>query len=115
TKDNGFIMLHVLFVISLLLLLISHAVASYRMEVHMTDRQIEQIKMETLFQMAREQYKTEYQKSNVLNNNVIYYYPQGEVNITILETENSYVKLSFVIRLPDSDEYLPVNHLFIYD
>lgn len=114
-KNDGFIMLHVLFVISLLFILIISSVSSYRNQVHITHRQIEQIQAETLFQMAREQYKSELENAEEVIDDVNYYFSQGNVEIIVLGMQENYIKLSFVVRISDKDMYYPYVHLLVDD
>lgn len=116
TKDTGFILLHVLFVISLLFILISSGIASYRNEIYITNRQIEQIKIETLFQMAQEKYKRELRNTDEVIDSVSYEFPEGEVDISVLSIEDTYLKLSFVIKFHGNrDNFIPLNHLLVYE
>jgi len=115
TRDNGFIMIHVLFVISLTFILVTSGIASYRNEILITDRQIEQIKIETLFQMGQAKYKQEQSASPSPILAANYDFPDGNVNISLVKIEEAFTELHFRIRFHDSDEFFPVNHRFVLD
>lgn len=114
-KENGFILLHVLFVISILFILVTSGVASYRNELYITDRQIDQVKIESLFQMAQTKYKQDLSNSSEIILHTVYDFPEGQVDISVLTIEETYLKLHFIIKIHDSDEYYPLNPLLIYD
>lgn len=112
TNDKGFILLHVLFIISLLFIIVSYGVSSYRNEVYITQRQVEQITVESIFQMARESYKRDLATSEEIINNITYEFPQGGTDISILSANDSYLKLSFKIYFPDEPvKFFTLNHL----
>lgn len=117
TKNDGFIMLQVLFVVSLLFILIISSIATYRNEVYITARQVEQVKIETLFQMAQSKYKQELAASDAPPSAASFSFPDGTVDISVTEITNHYIKLHFSIKFNDGkkDGYFPFNHLLVYE
>ena len=115
-KDEGFILLHVLFIVSLVFILITSSIAAYRNEIYITERQIDQIKIETLFQMAQAKYRKELDAASEKEPfSASYIFPDGMVDITVTAVKENYVKLHFIIRFDDSDAFFPMNHLLRYE
>lgn len=114
-KNDGFIMLQVLFTIALLFILVTSSIASYRNEVYITKRQIEQVKIETLFQTAQTKYKQTLSESGPPLSPVSYNFPDGTVDISVSDYTGHYVKLQFLITFHDkeSDAYFSINHLLV--
>ncbi|WP_405103985.1 hypothetical protein [Oceanobacillus sp. FSL H7-0719] len=114
-KNDGFIMLQVLFTIALLFILVTSSIASYRNEVYITKRQIEQVKIETLFQTAQTKYKQTLSESGPPLSPVSYNFPDGTVDISVSDYTEHYVKLQFLITFHDkeSDAYFSINHLLV--
>ena len=116
TRDNGFILIHVLFVISLTFILVTSGIASYRNEIYITDRQLEQIKIETLFQMGQAKYKQEQNASSSPIQSVSYEFPDGYVDISIVRIEEDFTELHFIIRFYDETaDFFPINHRLVLD
>lgn len=116
-KNDGFIMLQVLFIVSLLFILIISSIATYRNEIYITTRQIEQVKIETLFQTAQSKYKQELAASDAPPSAASYRFPDGTVDISVTEITDHYIKLHFSIKFHDMEknEYFPINHLLVYE
>ncbi|MHA6250978.1 hypothetical protein [Oceanobacillus sp. CAU 1775] len=114
-NEKGFILVHVLFVVSLLFIIISSSISAYRNEIYINNRQIEQIKVESLFQIAQESYKRDFLVNNEFKE-TYYTFPQGRVEITILNIETEYAKLAFEIWLDDNPrDFFSLRHLFVYN
>lgn len=111
TRPDGFILVHVLFIVSLSFLLIGSTITFYHNELSVTERQIEQTKMETLFQMGRAQYIQEQNQTEELLQSAVYDYPDGTVTIRLLENESVYRELNFYIVLKPDNRVLAINHL----
>jgi len=110
-------MLQVLFVVSLLFILIISSIAAYRNEIYITARQIEQLKVETLFQMAQSKYRQELTASDLPVDAVNYTFPDGTVDISVEEIADHYIKLYFYIKLSNmgKNEYFPIKHLLVIE
>lgn len=114
-RSEGFILVHVLFIISLLFLLVSSSIASYHSDLYITDRQIEQIQAETLFQMSRSSYLEEQQQMDEVLQETNYQFPDGRVEITLLEETEEYLKLNFHVVLEPQEAWFSINHLLEHD
>ncbi|MFD1610002.1 hypothetical protein [Oceanobacillus luteolus] len=110
-KPNGFFLIHVLFTISIIFIIISTSIIAYRNELFITDRQIEQNQIETLFQMARVKYIEEQRKSEEILRTARYTFPYGQVEITLGNATEHYRNLNFQIRLQSQQEFFSINHL----
>lgn len=114
-KPNGFILIHVLFIIALLFLLISSSIASYHSDLFITNGQIEQIRVETLFQMGRVRYLEEQQEIDEVLTETEYHFPDGTVEVSILNETEEYRKLTFHIVLEPQKAWFSINHLIKKD
>ncbi|WP_087971672.1 hypothetical protein [Oceanobacillus rekensis] len=103
TNEDGFILPYVLFIISLLFLLITANINHYQREIEITDRHIQQVRIETLFQMGREKVKSEIEHIQ-LNDTLTYDFPNGEVRIEVKALKASNYELLFNIT-SDSNEH----------
>lgn len=103
-NEKGFILPYVLFIITLLFLLITTNTNHYQREIEITARHIQQVKMETLFQMGREKVKSEIEHVQ-LNDTLIYNFPDGRVRIKITALGDGYSELLFNIT-SNSNEHL---------
>lgn len=104
TNEEGFILPYVLFIITLLFLLITANINHYQREIEITARHIQQVKMETLFQMGREKVKSEIEHVQS-NDTLTYNFPDGRVQIKITALEAGYYELLFNIT-SNSNEHL---------
>lgn len=110
-NNDGFILVHVLFVISLTSILVMSSIASYHNEIYITERQIEQIELETLFQMGREKFKQELLSSPVPVDYASYEFPIGSVQITVMEKTETYMNLYFEFGFQNKPDIYNINHL----
>ncbi|QKY69447.1 hypothetical protein [Lentibacillus sp. CBA3610] len=79
TNQQGFIFPYVLFIIALTLIVITASVQLYQSEIHITQNQTEQLKIETLFQMAHTQFKEDITKQSESSGTISYELPYGDV------------------------------------
>ncbi|MBP2078200.1 hypothetical protein [Oceanobacillus polygoni] len=101
-NEHGVILPYVLFITALICMIMMTTVYSYRHDIELTDRHIQQIKIETLFQMGYEKVKSE-----IIDKyhppTVSYQFPNGHVSITIISIENTMYELTFNITTNDYD------------
>lgn len=114
-RHDGFILIHVLFIITILYLIISFSITAYRNELYITDRQIEQVVIESLFQMGRMSYIADQKLNDEVLHEARYNFPDGKVDIFLVELNDIYRKLHFEIRLHDDHQYYSLFHLLKYD
>ncbi|WP_100010671.1 hypothetical protein [Lentibacillus sediminis] len=98
-KGNGFILPYVLFIIALVLILIMGNITQYRSEFTSTALQIENVRVETLFQMGREKWKQEIAPHGaVLDQVTTYDFPVGTVEINLVAENEERYKLHFIMK-----------------
>jgi len=69
----------------------------------MIHNQIEQVKIETLIQMARNSLKKELKGKSEIPPNTFYQFPDGTVDISITRLDEGTLKLIFTIRTKKED------------
>ncbi|MCG3418710.1 hypothetical protein [Oceanobacillus jordanicus] len=103
TNERGFILPYVLVVLSIIFLLLFHGTAGYRNELHMTDMQMEQTRIETLFQSSRQLLIEEIKVTGNVTDHASYHFPHGEVFINIERINEATCLLAFTIRTKGND------------
>lgn len=114
-ERDGFILLHVLFVVTIVSVLVIAGATAYQNELHMTERHVMQMKIESLFQMARAEYVREQELKEEPINSISYQFPDGTVDVKLDEIHDSYRKLSFHIKPDGQHGYYLITHLLKYD
>lgn len=97
SKENGFFLPYVLFITSLIFILTTSNIAIYQNDLQITKNQIEQIRIETLFQMARSTFKANISDYDEQNNIANYSFPDGKVEILIDSIEGEQYHLQFTM------------------
>lgn len=110
-NERGFFLPLVLFVITLVFIFITTNIHSYKNDIQITDRQVEQVMIESLFQMGRESVKEEL-SSPEFPDSVHYTFPDGTVDITISSHDDFY-ELLFSINTNNNTAYKFTNHMQI--
>ncbi|MFA1821545.1 hypothetical protein ACDX78_15425 [Virgibacillus oceani] len=108
-NDRGFFLPLVLFSVTLLFIFISANIQSYKHDVQITERQVEQVIVESLFQLGREKVKDEL-ISIEIPDKVQYTFPDGTVNITI-SSKDYFYELFFSIKTNNNINYSFLNHM----
>lgn len=73
---------YVMLVISIVIIFVTANIQSYKNEIYITDRQVEHVIIESLFQLGREKVKKEMDSLD-LPEEVHYTFPDGTVDISI--------------------------------
>ena len=96
-SEKGFILPSVLFLTTLVLLYFSSGLLAYKHDVQITYNMMEQVKGQSLFQLAYTQHKKDYLSHNRIEKNVEYSFPIGNVkiNTTVM---NEVIQLEFNIE-----------------
>lgn len=102
-NDAGFFLPYVMFIITLVFIFITANIQSYKNDIYITDRQVEHVIIESLFQLGRESVKTEINSPDVPDK-VHYTFPDGTVEITINPRED-YHELFFSINTNKNTSY----------
>lgn len=85
----------------------------YQDEIQITHNQINQLKIETLIQMARTSFKEEILLGKELDNPIHYHFPYGDVEIDyIVINENEY-HLLFSIKTDSNATFMIANRLWL--
>lgn len=98
TKQEGFIFPYVLFIIALSLIIVTTSIQLYQSEIHITQNQTEQMKIETLFQMAHTQFKEDITNQPESNDTISYSLPYGEVLVEYGKLNKREYQLNFLIE-----------------
>lgn len=107
-QSEGFIFAYVLFIISILFLIITGSITSYQHDTSITDNMLEQVKIETLFQMSHTEFKDALQGHDTLQEDDVfdYDYPYGMVTVSIRKIQDDNVYAHFQITTSKGAEYL---------
>ncbi|WP_339228117.1 hypothetical protein NSQ77_21340 [Oceanobacillus sp. FSL K6-2867] len=101
-NEHGIVLPYVIFITTLVFMFIMTAIHSYKQDIALTQRHIQQVKIETLFQMGYETVKAEMTDQQPPNS-VSYHFPDGSVSIAITPAGNTMYELSFTIKTYESD------------
>ncbi|RDW21930.1 hypothetical protein [Oceanobacillus chungangensis] len=114
-NEKGFFLPYVLFITAVAFIIVTTNITMYRNDLQLTENQIEQVKIETLFQMQREQFKQEIKKYGIPNTDTIYHFPDGIVKITIIRSINQTHELNISILTNKNHRYTIINTLTTSD
>ncbi|MBP1950355.1 type II secretion system protein [Virgibacillus litoralis] len=115
TSNNGFILPYVLFVIAIALITITASINMYQNEIQITNNQTDQMRIETLLQMARTTFKEDILLGKEMNSNPVYYkFPYGNVQLDyiVLDDEKEY-HLFFNITTDSEATFTITNKLLL--
>jgi hypothetical protein len=107
-NKHGFFLPLVLFTVTIVFILITASIHSYQNDIQITERQVEQVIIESLFQLGRESLKDDLDSPEIPDK-VQYIFPDGTVNISILSNDNFYV-LGFSIITNNNTTYSFTNY-----
>ncbi|ALX48076.1 competence type IV pilus minor pilin ComGG [Lentibacillus amyloliquefaciens] len=112
TNQQGFILPYVLFFIALSLIIVTSTVHLYQNEIHITENQTEQIKIETLFQMARTQAKESIRTASETNDTMSYTFPYGDVLVEYGKLNDHEYRLLFTIETDSGAKHVVNDQIF---
>ena len=104
TKEKGFILPSVLFLTTIVLLYFSSSLITYKHDIQITHNMVEQVKSQSLFQMAYARYKKDYLTQNIIEENVTYSFPIGNVIVNTTSTDKI-IQLEFIIQTDNDFPY----------
>lgn len=91
-KEGGFFFPYVIFITGVVLLIISSSIYIYRQEIAITEKHLDQYKIETLYQMGVVQIKEQWKDEVQLGMKEKYVYPDGDIELKVLElTDEGYI------------------------
>ncbi|MEN1970580.1 hypothetical protein WMZ97_21285 [Lentibacillus sp. N15] len=102
-NQQGFILPYVLFIMTIILLVISAMVSTYQNDIRISQHHQDQLNIETLIQMGREQFKQEIDKHTATTGSVSYRFPPGKVNITYLQMGANEYHLLFQVETEEKN------------
>ncbi|WP_042145919.1 hypothetical protein [Paucisalibacillus sp. EB02] len=103
-KEKGFFLPSVLFLTTIVLLYFSTSLITYKHDVQLTYNLIEQVKSQTVFQMAYVQYKKDYLTQNKIKETVEYSFPIGIAEVKPTVT-GEIIQLEFTIQTNNDFKY----------
>ncbi|SDQ50433.1 hypothetical protein SAMN05216231_1731 [Virgibacillus salinus] len=113
-NSRGFILPYVLFIIAIALIIITASINMYQNEIQITNNQIDQLKIETLIQMARTTFKEELLLGKEMNSNPVYYqFPYGYVQVDYIELDEKEYHLFFNITTDSEATFTITNRLHL--
>jgi Tfp pilus assembly protein PilV len=107
-KQSGFVLPIVLFSIVIIMIAISTQIYIYRHELQITANYLEQVKMETLFQMSLTQVKQDLDSLDTFPAHLSYEYQDGSVTVYI--PAESHLQLTFHIHTDDHNAKTVINY-----
>ncbi|WP_099158498.1 hypothetical protein [Virgibacillus ndiopensis] len=99
-KQNGFFLPYVLFLTAVVLIVLTTTINTYKSDLQITDNQLKQLKIETLFQMGRTKFKQNFFaiETDPDRNQVHYTFPDGNVSISYVHLIDKKYELTFTIH-----------------
>lgn len=96
-NEKGFVLPYVLFITSLLFIIITTSISIYEQDIKVTHYQVEQIKIETLYQSALAIFKEERELNHMPYYTTNYTFPDGKVTVTYTIIDELEYRLRFSI------------------
>lgn len=100
-NQRGFILPYTLFVIAIVLLLLTIQIRTYQNDIRISHNHQEQLKIETLIQMGREQFKQDIVSKEKTTGAVTYKFPPGKVIIKYTQIDSAEYKLEWDVYSSD--------------
>lgn len=112
-NNQGFMVPYVMFIIAIALMAITTSVNIYKDEIQITYNQLEQTKLETLFQMAHTTFKEEISLGTDIKNPVYYQFPYGDVRVEYIILSEKEYHLYFTITTKNGSDFTTTNRIFV--
>ncbi|WP_067730406.1 hypothetical protein [Oceanobacillus damuensis] len=114
TNQNGFFLPYAIMITAIVLLLITTSTQHYQRDIEITERHIQQLTMETLFQSGREKVKAEIPRLE-LPAMLQYDFPDGQVRVEVTKLEKDIYELIFTITVNGYDEIFGITNRLHYE
>ncbi|GAB3791351.1 hypothetical protein [Virgibacillus kimchii] len=111
SNDSGFFLPYVMLIITIVIIIVTASIQSYKNEIYITDRQVEHVIIESLFQLGWEMVKEE-MPSLHLPDRVHYTFPAGTVEISIIPRER-YNQLTFYITTNTHTKFSIITYMLL--
>lgn len=112
-KANGFYLPYILFIITICFIVLTASINIYKNDIQITNKHVEQIKIETLFQMGRAKLKQDIKKKKPFKDGdeITYNFQEETVKIKVSPLGESSFQLHFTIRTDKDTNYTFTNRL----
>ncbi|MFD2630823.1 hypothetical protein [Oceanobacillus kapialis] len=97
TNEQGFVLPAVLLIIAIVFVFLFHNTSAYRNELSITDTQLEQTKIETLYQASRQLLIDELKEHGSTIDTATYTFPYGNVAVHLQKIDDAFSRLTFTI------------------
>lgn len=104
-NDAGFFFPYVLLVTAVVFIFITATITMYASDGKITEKHMEQVKIETLFQMAHSKFTEENETKEIDSGESYYTFPYGNVEITYAPSDENRYELYFNITTDKNDVY----------
>lgn len=97
-NEQGFILPYVLFMSLLLSILITSSIKIYQNDAHLTENYLEQLQIETLFQMGKMKFQEETLTSNdSLPSSTLFEFSHGTVEVHTRKNSTNFYEIVYII------------------
>ncbi len=104
-RESGFILPYVLVIVTIALIVMTASIKIYEQEFKVTHHYLEQIKIETLMQMAYVQFHEDYDMNEASQIRTEYEFPSGSVDVTYSPITDEPDTLYFVVDTDKATRY----------
>lgn len=113
-NEHAFFLPYISVLCTIVYILLLSMIYTYHNDLFITQKHIEQIKIETLFQRSREEVKEAFINNNLVTEGQLHYtYPDGSVVITYVQIEPNHYQLHYAIQTENKTDYTFTNPLFL--
>ncbi|MEC5422261.1 hypothetical protein QGM71_02005 [Virgibacillus sp. C22-A2] len=105
SNEKGFVLPYILFIITLVFIFLTSNISTYKNEIKMTENHLEQVIIETLYQMGHTKLKEEFVTNNYHATQISYSFPDGLVNINLTPLTQTKYRLEFNITTTKRSVY----------
>lgn len=105
TNEHGFLLPYVLLIILLVFIIVTANIKIYNNEIQMMEHMTEQIKVETLLQMACMKYKNSITNEEDYPSSSFYTFPSGEVKVSYLSHKKNTVIVRYSVTTDKQTTY----------
>lgn len=98
TEQRGFFLPYVLFITTIIFIVLTASINIYKNDIYITNRLTEQVKIKTMLQMARKQFKDNIDTLDTSSDQVEYNFPDGTVRAHYQMENKKNLSLTFFIK-----------------
>lgn len=97
SNESGFFLPYVLFIATLVFIIIAANIRTHQHDIEITHHFVEQLKAETIVQMAITSFNQEYLEIEQDTLNIYYHFPDGEASIIYNYIDDTEYRLHFTV------------------